>query len=69
MSGAEVKQRRRAGGRSARTAARSRPLDAAVRPVRPGMPGGFYQALKEADVLRIHEAALQALEVIGFASA
>lgn len=69
MSGAEVKQRRRAGGRSARTAARSRPLDEAVRPVRPGMPGGFYQVLKEADVLRIHEAALQALEVIGFASA
>ena len=69
MSGAEVKQRRRAGGRSARTAARSRPLDEAVRPVRPGMPGGFYQVLKETDVLRIHEAALQALEVIGFASA
>ena len=69
MSRAEVKQRRRAGGRLARTAARSRPLDEAVRPVRPGMPGGFYQVLKDTDVQRIHEAALQALEVIGFASA
>ncbi|WP_299475559.1 trimethylamine methyltransferase family protein [uncultured Roseibium sp.] len=69
MTGSEVKQRRRSGGRSARTAARARPLDDAVRPVWPGMPGGRYRPLKEADVKRIHEAALQALEVIGFGSA
>ena len=69
MVGSELKQRRRAGGRSARTAARSRPLDAAVRPVWPGMPGGQYRPLKDEDVLRIHEAALNALEQVGMGSA
>ncbi|WP_428674841.1 trimethylamine methyltransferase family protein [Roseibium sp.] len=69
MTVSEVKQRRRAGGRSARTAARARPLDEAIRPVRPGLPGGQYRPLKEADVLRIHEAALTVLEEIGMGSA
>ena len=69
MTGSEVKQRRRSGGRSARTAARARPLDEAVRPVWPGMPGGQLRPLKETDVQRINEAALQALEEIGFGSA
>ncbi|CTQ55573.1 trimethylamine:corrinoid methyltransferase [Roseibium album] len=69
MTGSELKQRRRSGGRSARTAARSRPLDAAVRPVWPGMPGGQFRPLKEADVQRIHEAAMNALEKIGMGSA
>lgn len=69
MSASELKQRRRAGGRSARTAARARPLDEAIRPVRPGMPGGQFRPLKEADVSRIHEAAITALEKIGMGSA
>jgi len=69
MTGSEVKQRRRSGGRSARTAARARPLDEAIRPVRPGMPGGQLRPVKETDVERINEAALQALEEIGFGSA
>lgn len=58
--------RRRSGGRAARTAARAKPLDAAIRPLRPGLPGGQYRPLAEADVARIHNAALDALEQIGF---
>jgi len=60
---------RRSGGRAARVAVRSAPLDEALRPVRGGMSGGQYNPLSQADVLRIHEAALQALEVIGLANA
>ncbi|MBI1416739.1 MAG: methyltransferase [Limimaricola sp.] len=59
----------RAGGRAARTAARAAPLTEAMRPVRPGLSGGAYNPMSEADVLRIHEAALTALEQIGLADA
>ncbi len=69
MPDQDMKPRRRSGGRAARTAARSRPLDAAVRPVRPGMPGGQYKPLSDHDVLRLNDAALDALEQIGFAKA
>ncbi|RYD91182.1 MAG: methyltransferase, partial [Sphingomonadales bacterium] len=58
-----------AGGRSARVAARSAPLAESLRPVRPGMPGGQYKPLTDAAVKRIHEAALDALEVIGLSQA
>ena len=60
---------RRSGGRAARVAVRAAPLDEALRPVRGGMSGGQYNPLTQADMLRIHEAALQALEVIGLANA
>lgn len=60
---------RRSGGRAARVAVRAAPLDEALRPVRGGMSGGQYSPLSQADVRRIHEAALQALEVIGLANA
>ncbi|MGO4914693.1 trimethylamine methyltransferase family protein [Pseudogemmobacter sp. W21_MBD1_M6] len=60
---------RRAGGRAARHALRSAPLAQDIRPVRPGMVGGTYRPLSDADVARIHEAALRALEEIGFADA
>jgi trimethylamine---corrinoid protein Co-methyltransferase len=40
-----------------------------LRPVRPGMPGGRYKPLSDADVLRIHHAALDVLENIGLADA
>ncbi len=60
---------RRSGGRAAQIAARAAPKLGASRPVRPGMEGGQYRPLKEADVLRIHAAALDALEVIGLANA
>jgi len=60
---------RRSGGRGARVALRAAPLDEARRPVRAGLSGGQYNPLREAAVLRIHEAALEALEVVGLANA
>lgn len=60
---------RRSGGRAARQALRAAPLTQDVRPIRPGMEGGQYKPLSDADVLRIHNAALEALETIGLADA
>ncbi|MEO0936876.1 MAG: trimethylamine methyltransferase family protein [Pseudomonadota bacterium] len=59
----------RSGGRSARRKARAAALPDHMRPIRPGMSGGHYQPMTEAEVLRIHRAALQALETIGLADA
>jgi trimethylamine---corrinoid protein Co-methyltransferase len=59
----------RRGGREARRAARAAPLPDNIRPVRPGMEGGLYKPLKDADVTRIHHAALDVLEQVGFADA
>ncbi|MDB5522940.1 MAG: mttB [Rhizobium sp.] len=64
-----VSSSRRAGGRAARVAARSAPLAENLRPVRPGLPGGQYKPLSDANVKRIHEAALDALEQIGLSQA
>ncbi|MEN8709450.1 MAG: trimethylamine methyltransferase family protein [Paracoccaceae bacterium] len=58
---------RRGGGRAARVAARSAPLES--RPVYGGMSGGQYRPLSDADVQRIHHAALDALEQIGLSQA
>ncbi len=60
---------RRSGGRSARQAMRAAPLTEDVRPIRAGMEGGTYKPLSDNDVLKIHEAALKALETIGMADA
>ncbi|WP_424942831.1 trimethylamine methyltransferase family protein [Aliiroseovarius crassostreae] len=60
---------RRSGGRAARKALRAAPLTEDIRPVRPGMEGGTYRPLSDADILRIHNAALEALETIGLADA
>jgi trimethylamine---corrinoid protein Co-methyltransferase len=60
---------RRSGGRAARHAVRAAPLADNIRPIRPGLPGGQYKPLSEANVLRIHEAALDALEQIGLSQA
>ena len=60
---------RRAGGRAARVALRAAPLAEDIRPIRAGLKGGRYQPLAEADVGRIHSAALDALEMIGLANA
>ncbi len=57
---------RRSGGRAARVAVRAAPLAENLRPVRAGLPGGQYTPLSEASVKRIHAAALDALEQIGF---
>lgn len=64
-----IDRRRRGGGRAARVAMRAAPLAEETRPVRPGMTGGQYKPLSDADVLRIHHAVLDALEVIGVSQA
>jgi trimethylamine--corrinoid protein Co-methyltransferase len=63
-----VVQRRR-GGREARRELRAQPVAADARPVRPGLSGGRYRALSEAQVRTIHRAALEVLEQIGLADA
>jgi len=60
---------RRTGGRSARRALRAAPLDESTRPVRPGLSGGWYKPLSDADMQAIHTAALRALEEIGLSDA
>jgi len=59
----------RAGGRDARRALRAAPLAEDIRPVRAGMAGGRYRPLGDADVLKIHRAALDLLEQVGLADA
>ncbi|WP_299946232.1 trimethylamine methyltransferase family protein [uncultured Ruegeria sp.] len=59
----------RSGGRAARRAARASALPEHLRPVRAGMEGGTLKVLTEAQIERIHEAALTALETIGLADA
>lgn len=61
--------RARSGGRNARRTARASSIPDSMRPVKPGMNGGTYLPLSDADVLRIHNAALEALETIGLADA
>ncbi|MBS0122639.1 trimethylamine methyltransferase family protein [Thetidibacter halocola] len=60
---------RRSGGRAARLSARASVAEPAMRPIRPGLRGGQYRPLSDADVQRIHEAALRALFEIGLADA
>lgn len=60
---------RRSGGRAARRALRAAPLAKNIRPIHAGLEGGTYKPLSDADVLRIHHAALDALETIGLADA
>lgn len=59
----------RSGGRAARKALRAAPLADNIRPIRPGMSGGRYKPMTDAGVERIHQAALEALEVIGLSQA
>ena len=59
----------RMGGRIARQALRAAPIPEDEKPVRPGLSGGRYQPLTQDEVSRIHEAALEVLETIGFANA
>ena len=59
----------RTGGRQARVAMRAAPLADDVRPVRGGLPGGTYTPLTEAGMAKIHQSALEALEVIGLSNA
>ncbi len=69
MTLANIVPSRRPGGRAAKIKARSQPLEESVRPIRGGMEGGFFKPLSDVDVLKLHEAAMNALEIIGFANA
>lgn len=60
---------RRSGGRAARRAMRAAPLTEDQRPIRPGLSGGGYKPLSDAQIQRIHHTALTALEEIGLADA
>ncbi len=60
---------RRRGGRAARQAERAAPLHEDLRPVRPGLAGGRYLPLTEAEVVKIHQAALDVLETVGLCDA
>ncbi|MGI9436488.1 MAG: trimethylamine methyltransferase family protein [Geminicoccaceae bacterium] len=68
MTEARVDGRRR-GGRNAKRAERAMPLAEAVRPVWPGLEGGRYAPLSAVDISKIHNAALDTLEQVGFADA
>ena len=59
----------RSGGRAARRAARAAALPDTLRPIRPGLSGGTFTPLSAADIQRIHQSALEALETIGLADA
>ena len=59
----------RRGGREARRNMRASPLTDAMRPVWPGMEGGRYKALSDADVLKVHHMALRLLDEVGLADA
>jgi trimethylamine---corrinoid protein Co-methyltransferase len=64
MSAVEELSRRR-GGREARKAIRSQAIPMSEAAVRPGMKGGQYKPLKQADLEKIHHAALKLLEQVG----
>ena len=68
MSAVQAESPRR-GGREARRALRAAPLAMNERPVWPGMSGGAYRPMSDADLKRIHQAALDVLEQVGFADA
>ncbi len=59
----------RSGGRAARRAARAAALPDHMRPVRPGLESTQLKVLSNADIERIHNAALEALETIGLVDA
>lgn len=64
-----VQKGRRRGGRTERKAARAAGANGDQSPVQGGLSGGQYKPLSEAEVARIHEAALTLLEEVGMADA
>jgi trimethylamine--corrinoid protein Co-methyltransferase len=60
---------KRTGGRAARRALRAAPTPIEEKAVRPGMEGGRYKPLSDADVQRINDAVLDVLEHIGLSQA
>ncbi len=68
MSMTEETTRRR-GGRDARRELRARPIPREEAAVKPGMTGGQYKPLSDADMQRINDTALDLLETVGLADA
>ncbi len=64
-----VKTSRRSGGRAARKALREAPVAMDARSVRSGMESDKLKILTDDQIKMIHEAAIEALETIGFADA
>ena len=60
---------RRRGGRAARKAVHDAPTPESDKAVRPGLSGGRYKPLTDADIELIHGAVLDVLEEIGLANA
>ena len=60
---------RRPSARAARIAERRGPVPAHLRAVQPGLEGGRYRPVEEADIRRIHETALRLLSEVGLADA
>ena len=69
MPGAPRGRQGRKGGRDARRALRSQPLEQEKRAIAPGLQGGAYNPLSQKDVEAIHSAVLQVLSEIGLADA
>ncbi len=63
-----MSERRRAGGRAARVAARAAGPADDEKAVRPGFMGGAYRPLSESDMQRVYDTALDLLEEIGMGS-
>ena len=61
--GRRIAERQRSGGRAARIAARQ--ASTGDKAVWPGLEGGAYRPLKDGDIKRIHEGALELLETLG----
>lgn len=68
MAAATPKRKRR-GARAAMHAIRAAKIPEADRPVQPGMEGGRFKPLTDAEVERIHQAVLEVLEDIGISEA
>ncbi|WP_039019653.1 trimethylamine methyltransferase family protein [Halocynthiibacter namhaensis] len=64
-----AKTSRRSGGRAARKALREAPIAMEERSIRPGMESATLKILSDEQISMIHEAAIEALETIGFADA
>lgn len=65
MTNLTRKSRRSSGGRAGRHQARASALPEEIKPVKPGFEGGRYKPLTDAEVEKIHRAALDVLANIG----
>jgi len=69
MSEAPKKPGRRRNARAAKLAERQAPLADAMRPVVPGLAGGRFRPLNDAEQVQINDAVLEVLETVGLANA